>query len=96
MQSVGRRSATQRADELIRLYHERWEIESGYLALRHTLLQGRVLRSHDPAGLEQDLWALLTLYQVLRHAMVETAEARPGPILIGSGSPPPRPQPGPR
>ena len=66
------------ADELMRLYHERWEIESGYLALRHTLLQGRVLRSHDPAGLEQELWALLALYQVLRHAMAETAEARPG------------------
>jgi hypothetical protein len=73
------------AGELIRLYHERWEIESGYLALRHTLLQGRVLRSHDPAGLEQELWALLTLYQVLRHAMVETAETHSGtdPDRIG-------------
>ena len=33
------------ADALIRLYHERWEIESAYLALRHTLLDGHVLRS---------------------------------------------------
>jgi hypothetical protein len=66
------------AGELMCLYHERWEIESSYLALRHTLLEGRVLRSHDPAGLEQELWALLALYQVLRHAMVEAAEARPG------------------
>jgi hypothetical protein len=24
--------------DLIRLYHERWEIETAYLALRHTLL----------------------------------------------------------
>ncbi|HEY2287971.1 MAG TPA: transposase domain-containing protein, partial [Streptosporangiaceae bacterium] len=36
---------------LIALYHERWEHEVTYLALRHTLLQGRILRSGDPAGL---------------------------------------------
>ncbi|MEC4021143.1 transposase, partial [Streptomyces sp. H27-D2] len=65
------------ARELIELYHERWEIESSYLALRHTLLRGRVLRSMDPAGLEQELWSLLTLYQVLRHAMVDAARTRP-------------------
>ena len=35
------------AGELIRLYHERWEIEVAYLALRHTLLGGYVLRSRD-------------------------------------------------
>ena len=33
---------------LMALYHERWEHEVTYLALRHTLLQGRVLRSGDP------------------------------------------------
>ena len=37
----------------IALYHERWEDEIAYLALRHTLLQGRVLRSADPNGLRQ-------------------------------------------
>jgi hypothetical protein len=36
------------AAELIRLYHERWEIEIAYLALRHTILDGHVLRSQDP------------------------------------------------
>ena len=41
------------AGPLIVLYHERWEHEIAYLALRHTLLQGRVLRSGDPTGLEQ-------------------------------------------
>jgi hypothetical protein len=65
------------AGELIELYHERWEIESGYLALRHTLLRGRVLRSMDPTGLEQELWSLLTLYQILRHAMVDAVRSRP-------------------
>jgi hypothetical protein len=66
------------ADALVRLYHERWEIESAYLALRHTLLQGHVLRSGDRPGIEQETWALLTLYQLLRMAMVTAAEARPG------------------
>jgi hypothetical protein len=66
------------ADALIRLYHERWEIESAYLALRHTMLDAHVLRSGDRAGLEQEVWALLTLYQLLRMAMVDAVEARPG------------------
>ena len=50
----GYRLATTLADHrrypaaaLTRLYHERWEHESACLALRHTLLEGRVLR---PAG----------------------------------------------
>ncbi|WP_329190791.1 hypothetical protein [Actinacidiphila glaucinigra] len=30
---------TDPADHLVRLYHERWEIEITYLALRHTLLK---------------------------------------------------------
>jgi hypothetical protein len=66
------------ATALIRLYHERWEHETAYLALRHTLLDGRVLRSGDPAGLEQELWALLALYQALRRAMVTAIETIPG------------------
>jgi hypothetical protein len=66
------------AAALIRLYHERWEHEVAYLALRHTLLTGRVLRSGDPAGLEQEIWALLALYQALRRAMVTAAESVPG------------------
>jgi hypothetical protein len=46
--------------------------------LRHTLLEGHVLRSGDRPGLEQETWALLTLYQLLRTAMVTAAETRPG------------------
>ena len=63
---------------LVRLYHERWEIESAFAALRCTLLDGRVLRSGDRPGVEQELWALLTLYQLLRMAMVSAVETRPG------------------
>jgi len=66
------------ADRLVHLYGERWEHESAYYALRHTILHGRVLRSNDPAGVEQEIWALLTLYQLLRRTMVEAAESQPG------------------
>ncbi|WP_406044058.1 IS4 family transposase [Micromonospora sp. NBC_00898] len=69
---------TDPAAALIRLYHERWEIESAFYALRHTLLDGRVLRSRDPAGIEQEMWALLALYQALRTVMVAAAESVPG------------------
>jgi hypothetical protein len=62
------------AAQLIALYHERWEIESAYFALRHTMLRGRVLRSKDRAGIEQELWGILALYQILRTAMVEACE----------------------
>jgi hypothetical protein len=66
------------APALVRLYHERWEIESAFYALRHTMLDQIVLRSQDRAGLEQEVWALLTLYQLLRMAMVDAIETRPG------------------
>jgi hypothetical protein len=66
------------ASALIRLYHERWEHEITYLALRHTLLTGRVLRSHDPAGPEQEIWALLALYQALRIAITDAIQTVPG------------------
>jgi hypothetical protein len=63
------------AGELVRLYHERREIEVAYLALRHTLLGGYVLRSRDRAGAEQELRALLAVYQALRMAMTAAADA---------------------
>ncbi|MFD9444063.1 hypothetical protein ACFWBR_38465 [Streptomyces sp. NPDC060006] len=66
------------ADRLVGLCHERWEIETAYLALRHTMLKGRVLRSKDPVGLTQEMWALLTIYQALRSMMVTAVETVPG------------------
>ncbi|MGW7009006.1 IS4 family transposase, partial [Streptomyces sp. NPDC054933] len=66
------------APALVALYHQRWEHESAYFALRHTITDGRVLRSGDPVGVEQEMWALLALYQALRTVMVEAAESRPG------------------
>ncbi|MET7766280.1 IS4 family transposase [Streptomyces sp. NPDC005393] len=66
------------ADRLIALYHERWEVEVSFLALKDTLFAGHVLRSADHSGLEQELWALLTLYQILCRSMVDAVESRPG------------------
>ena len=66
------------AEALMALYHERWEHEVTYLALRHTLLNGRVLRSGDPDGLRQETWALLALYQALRTAITDAVQAVPG------------------
>ena len=66
------------AQALAALYHERWEHEVTYLALRHTLLKGRVLRSGDPAGVEQEMWALPALYQALRTAVTDAAQSVPG------------------
>ncbi|WP_327360046.1 IS4 family transposase [Streptomyces sp. NBC_01296] len=66
------------AAALTDLYHQRWEHESAYYALRHTIMNGRVLRSEDPAGVGQEMWALLALYQALRAVMVEAAESLPG------------------
>ncbi|MGW7673992.1 hypothetical protein ACWGJX_44110 [Streptomyces sp. NPDC054775] len=41
-------------------------------------MNGRNPRSGDPAGIEQEMWSLLTLYQALRTVMVDAAESLPG------------------
>jgi hypothetical protein len=66
------------AAALIRVYHERWEHEVAYLALKHTLMKGRVLRSRDSEGLKQEIWALLALYQAIRRAMTDAVMTVPG------------------
>jgi Insertion element 4 transposase N-terminal/Transposase DDE domain len=65
------------AFELVRLYHERWEIESAYLEIKHTILGGRVLRSRDPDAIAQEVYALLSVYQVLRIAMADATDTSP-------------------
>ena len=47
-------------------------------ACAHTLLGGRVLRSGDRPGVEQEIWALLVLYQLLRTAIADAAGTVPG------------------
>lgn len=64
---------TDPARQLLALYHERWEIETTFLALRHTLCGRPVLRSGDPDGIAQEMWAHLCVYQVLRTIMADAA-----------------------
>ncbi|MBC9731473.1 IS4 family transposase [Streptomyces sp. TRM68367] len=66
------------AAELIRLYHERWEVETSYLEIKSTILGGRVLRARTPAGVAQEVFALLVTYQVLRLAMADATATHPG------------------
>ena len=63
------------AVELARLYHERWEIETCYLELKSTTLGGRVLRARSPIRIEQEAYALLIVYQLLRIAIADAAFA---------------------
>lgn len=65
------------AGQLIALYHERWEIETAYCELKSTIIGGRVLRSRYPAGVIQEVWALLSVYQVLRTAITDAILDRP-------------------
>ncbi len=66
------------AGDLAVLYHERWEIETAYLELKSTILGGRVLRARTPDGIEQEVYALLVTYQVLRTAIADAAGTVPG------------------
>jgi hypothetical protein len=59
------------AIEIMRLYHERWEIETAFLELKQTILGGRVLRARTPAGVDQEIYALLITYQALRIAIAD-------------------------
>jgi hypothetical protein len=65
------------ASELITLYHQRWEIETAYLELKSSILGGRVLRARTPTGIEQEIYALLVVYHLLRTAMTDATNTRP-------------------
>jgi len=65
------------AAELIGLYHERWEIETAYLELKSSILGGRVLRARTPVGVDQEIYALLVTYQLIRTAMADATATRP-------------------
>ena len=84
--AAGRRTGTYRlattlldpgrhpAFELVKLYHERWEIESAYFAIKKTMLGRRVLRARTMPGIAQEIYALLTTYQVIRIAIADATQ----------------------
>jgi Insertion element 4 transposase N-terminal/Transposase DDE domain len=65
------------AADIVKLYHQRWEIETSYLELKSTILGGRVLRARTPAGIAQEVYALLVSYQALRLAMADATATDP-------------------
>jgi len=66
------------AADLVTLYHQRWDIETAYCELKSTILGGRVLRARTPAGVHQEVYALLVTYQILRTAMADATSTQPG------------------
>lgn len=66
------------AATLMGVYHQRWEIETAFRELKSTMLGGRVLRSKNVLLVEQEIYALLIVEQVLRTVMSEAANAVPG------------------
>ncbi|MCX5355835.1 IS4 family transposase [Streptomyces mirabilis] len=66
------------AHELIALYHRRWQAETCYFSLKSTILDGRVLRSRTVPGIEQEVYALLTVYQALVRIAGDVLTAQPG------------------
>lgn len=85
---TGRRSQTYRlvttvrdpacpAEEIVALYHQRWEIETAFFEMKSTILGGRVLRARTPAGVDQELYTLLIAYQAVRLAISDATLTRP-------------------
>lgn len=56
------------ARELAAAYARRWAVETAFAELKTYLRggPGTVLRSGDPAGVRQELWAFLVIYQAIR------------------------------
>jgi len=62
------------AKELIELYHERWEIELTFCELKtHMRDRAECLRSKKPEYVEQELWGLLLVYNLVRREMLLVA-----------------------
>lgn len=54
------------ADELIVLYHQRWEVELAFDELKTHLRKRKVLRSQRPDGVRQEIYALLISHFIIR------------------------------
>jgi len=62
------------AAQIAACYAQRWEIETSYREIKvSTRGAGRVLRSQDPAGITQEIWALLCACQLTCTARADAA-----------------------
>jgi len=72
------------ADEIIALYHERWELELGYDEVKTEMLdREEAIRSQGVDGVEQEIWGVLLAYNLVRLEITRVAvEAGVPPIRI--------------
>jgi hypothetical protein len=62
------------ANELVALYHQRWEIELGYDEIKtHMLERKETIRSQTVVGVRQELWGILLTYNLIRLEMEQIA-----------------------
>jgi hypothetical protein len=62
------------ANEVVDLYHERWELELGYDEIKTELLEREeTIRSKKPDGVKQELWGILLAYNLVRLEMASIA-----------------------
>jgi hypothetical protein len=63
------------SDELVALYHERWEIELGYDEIKtHLLEREEAIRSRTPQGVRQEIWGIALAYNLVRLEMERAAD----------------------
>ena len=72
------------AEEIVGLYHERWELELGYDEIKTEMLdREEAIRSQTPTGVNQELWGLFLAYNLVRLEMEQiAAEAGVEPTRI--------------
>ncbi|CAI0992640.1 Transposase DDE domain [Serratia entomophila] len=72
------------AGSLRYVYRERWSIENGYGELKQFQLStATLLRSQKVSGIYQEIWGLLTAYNLIRMEMSQIArEAKVSPLRI--------------
>ena len=62
------------AAEIVELYHQCWELETGFDELHtHTLERLEALRSQTPDRIQQKLFALAVVYNLVRLEMARVA-----------------------
>ena len=63
------------AEEIVALYHERWEIELGYDEIKtHMLAREETIRSRTPQGVAQEIWGIAIGYNLVRLEMERAAD----------------------
>lgn len=64
------------AQEIVKLYHLRWELEIGFSEVKvHTLERRETIRSKTANGVLQEVWGLLVAYNIVRVMMMRAARS---------------------